>query len=81
MYDAWQKAVITAILSAGTLVGSLVSGYFADKFGRRDSIIIGCATYAAGVVLQVAGNSVNPLIVGRAVAGFGVGFVSATVIM
>ena len=53
LYNTWQKSLIVSILSAGTLFGSLISGYFADKFGRRDSIIIGCAIYAAGVVVQV----------------------------
>jgi hypothetical protein len=81
LYDSWQKSVITSILSAGTLVGSLIAGYFADRFGRRSTIIIGCVVYIVGVVLQVVAQAVPLLIVGRAVAGLGVGFVSATVIM
>jgi MFS transporter, SP family, sugar:H+ symporter len=81
LYDSWQKSIITSVLSAGTLVGALVSGYFADWCGRRTSIIIGCVIYIAGVVLQTAAQSVGLLSAGRAVAGVGVGFVSATVIM
>jgi sugar porter (SP) family MFS transporter len=81
LYDSWQKSIITSILSAGTLVGALVSGYFADWYGRKTSIIIGCVIYIAGVALQTAAQSVGLLSAGRAVAGVGVGFVSATVIM
>ena len=81
MYDSWQKSVITSILSAGTLVGALVAGFFADKLGRRGTIILGCAIYMIGVVLQVIAQAFNLLIVGRAIAGLGVGFVSATVVM
>ncbi len=81
LYESWQKSVIVSILSAGTLVGSLIAGYLADRFGRRSTIINGCVVYIIGVVLQVVAQGVNLLIVGRAIAGVGVGFVSATVIM
>ncbi|KAE9381522.1 high affinity monosaccharide transporter [Stipitochalara longipes BDJ] len=81
LYESWQKSVITSILSAGTLVGALVAGFFADKLGRRSTIILGCTIYIIGVVVQVIAQAVNLLIVGRAIAGVGVGFVSATVVM
>ena len=81
LYESWQKSLIVSILSAGTLVGSLIAGYLADRFGRRSTIITGCVVYIIGVVLQVVAQGVDLLIVGRAIAGVGVGFVSATVIM
>jgi SP family sugar:H+ symporter-like MFS transporter len=59
----------------------LIAGYLADRFGRRSTIITGCVVYIIGVVLQVVAQGVDLLIVGRAIAGVGVGFVSATVIM
>lgn len=69
------------MLSAGTFFGALVSGYFADGIGRRPTIILGCLIYIAGVILQVAANSVGLLTGDRAFAGLGVGFVSAVVIL
>lgn len=49
--------------------------------GRKWTIIIGCAIYTIGVILQVATNGLALLVVGRLVAGVGVGFVSAIVIL
>lgn len=76
-YSTWQKSLIVSILSAGTFFGALISGSLADRFGRRTTIIAGSAIFIAGVVVQVAATYVEALAVGRLVAGFGVGFVSA----
>lgn len=76
-YDTWQKSLIVSILSAGTFFGALISGSLADHFGRRTTIIAGCFVFIVGVVVQTAAPNVNALVVGRLVAGFGVGFVSA----
>lgn len=54
-----------------------MSGALADWFGRRSTIIAGCGVFTVGVVVQLAHSSVAALVVGRLVAGFGVGFVSA----
>lgn len=76
-YSTWQKSLIVSILSAGTFFGALVSGSLADRFGRRSTIIMGCLIFIVGVIVQVAATYVEALVVGRLVAGFGVGFVSA----
>ncbi|KAM0700909.1 hypothetical protein Q7P35_012631 [Cladosporium inversicolor] len=76
-YATWQKSLIVSILSAGTFFGALISGSLADRFGRRTTIIAGCAIFIAGVVIQVGATYVEAFVVGRLVAGFGVGFVSA----
>lgn len=41
----------------------------------------GCGVFAVGVILQVASTAVNLLVAGRLIAGIGVGFVSATIIL
>ncbi|PLB49317.1 putative MFS monosaccharide transporter [Aspergillus steynii IBT 23096] len=78
---SWKKSLITSILSAGTFFGALIAGDLADWFGRRTTIITGCGIFIVGVVLQTASSSVALLVVGRLVAGFGVGFVSAIIIL
>lgn len=77
LYYTWQKSLIVSILSAGTFFGALISGALADWFGRRTTIIAGCGVFTVGVVIQVAVTKIPALVVGRLVAGFGVGFVSA----
>jgi sugar porter (SP) family MFS transporter len=79
--ETWQKSLITSILSAGTFFGALYGGHLADWIGRRLSIMAACVVFTVGVVLQVISTNVALLVVGRIVAGFGVGLVSAIVIM
>ncbi|KAE8342347.1 hypothetical protein BDV24DRAFT_130731 [Aspergillus arachidicola] len=79
--SSWKKSLITSILSAGTFFGALIAGDLADWFGRRITIVSGCAIFIVGVVLQTASTTVALLVVGRLIAGFGVGFVSAIIIL
>ncbi|PVH88092.1 general substrate transporter [Cadophora sp. DSE1049] len=78
---AWKKSLITSILSAGIFFSALIAGDLADWIGRRTTIISGCAVFIIGVILQTASTSLGVLIAGRLVAGFGVGFVPATIIL
>ncbi|KAJ6263067.1 hypothetical protein Dda_1626 [Drechslerella dactyloides] len=79
--QTWQKSLVTSILSAGTFFGALFGGGFADWVGRRIAIITACLIFIGGVILQVASTSLGLLVAGRIVAGFGVGIVSAVVIL
>ncbi|KAF9696678.1 hypothetical protein EKO04_005507 [Ascochyta lentis] len=81
LYQTWEKSLIVSILSAGTFFGALFAGSLADWIGRRATIISGCGIFSVGVVLQVASSTVAVLVVGRLVAGIGVGFVSAVIIL
>ncbi|KAI9375811.1 general substrate transporter [Aspergillus egyptiacus] len=76
-----DKSLITSILSAGTFFGAIIAGDLADWFGRRTTIVSGCAIFCVGVALQTASTTVPMLVVGRLIAGFGVGFVSAIIIL
>jgi len=49
--------------------------------GRRGTVITGCGIFIIGVILQVASSTIALLVVGRLVAGFGVGFVTAIIIL
>lgn len=78
---AWEKSLIVSILSAGTFFGALIAGDLADWFGRRSTIILGCIVFLVGVILQTASKTLALLATGRIIAGFGVGFVSAIIIL
>ncbi|KAF9216092.1 hypothetical protein BGZ59_011018 [Podila verticillata] len=78
---SWQASLIVSILSAGTFCGSLIAGDLADYFGRRFTIVLGSAVFIVGVALQTASAGLVLLVIGRAVAGVGVGFVSAVIVL
>ncbi|KAI0840059.1 general substrate transporter [Hypoxylon sp. FL0890] len=76
-----HKSLITSILSAGTFFGALMAGDIADWIGRRTTIIGGCIVFLIGVALQTASAGLALIVAGRLVAGFGVGSVSAILIL
>ncbi|KAI1415194.1 general substrate transporter [Hypoxylon sp. FL1857] len=76
-----HKSLITSILSAGTFFGALMAGDIADWIGRRTTIIGGCIVFLVGVALQTASAGLALIVAGRLVAGFGVGAVSAILIL
>ncbi|KAK4160283.1 general substrate transporter [Cladorrhinum sp. PSN259] len=77
----WKKSLITSILSAGTFFGALIAGDLADWIGRKWTVIGGCLIFMIGVALQTASAGLGLIVAGRLVAGFGVGFVSAVIIL
>lgn len=62
-----QISIIVAILSAGTMFGSLVSAPVGDHFGRRLSLIGAVAVFCFGVIFQVCADNIPLLLVGRCV--------------
>ncbi|KAM3497216.1 hypothetical protein MY10362_009424 [Beauveria mimosiformis] len=79
-----NSSLIVSILSCGTFFGALIAGDMADWIGRKWTVILGCAIYAIGVAVQMVtspSNALGPIVAGRLVAGLGVGFESAIVIL
>ncbi|KAH8909263.1 general substrate transporter [Coniochaeta sp. PMI_546] len=79
-----HQSLIVSILSAGTFFGALMGGDLADFIGRKWTVILGCLIYIVGVVIQMLtgiGQPLGAIVAGRLIAGFGVGFESAIVIL
>ncbi|KAK4038342.1 general substrate transporter [Parachaetomium inaequale] len=79
-----NTSLIVSILSCGTFFGALIAGDLADFIGRRWTVILGCLIYLVGCVIQMItglGDPLGAIVAGRLVAGVGVGFESAVVIL
>lgn len=80
-----HQSLIVSILSLGTFLGAIAAGDIADRIGRKWTVISGCVIYLVGCVIQIiTGPEVSPLaciVCGRVIAGIGVGFESAIVIL
>jgi MFS transporter, SP family, sugar:H+ symporter len=73
-----RSGLIVAMLSIGTLIG----GPLADYIGRRLSISFWCVIFSVGMIVQMtAERDWYQVMVGRLVAGFGVGALSLLVPM
>jgi len=75
-----NKSLVVSILSAGTFFGALLSFPMGDIVGRKWGIISSCLVFCLGVGLQLDTHWPT-FIVGRLIAGFGVGLVSCLVPM
>lgn len=76
-----KQSLIVSILSAGTFFGAIMAGDIADAIGRRTTVMLGCGVFCIGAAMQTGSHGLGLLAAGRLVAGFGVGFESATIIM
>ncbi|KAJ7753112.1 monosaccharide importer [Mycena maculata] len=75
-----NKSLVVSILSAGTFFGALLAYPMGDMVGRKRGIVCACVVFALGVGLQLDTNWTT-FVVGRVIAGLGVGLVSCLVPM
>jgi sugar porter (SP) family MFS transporter len=70
---------IVSAYTGGAILGSLAVSFLADRFGRRMAIFVGSLFAAVGGGLQGGANNIAAMVVGRLIAGFAVGMLSATI--
>ena len=68
-----QMGAVFSITFFGLLVGSLIYGWIADRFGRRFTIIFGVFNFAIPVLLTIWVTSVTQLSILRFIGGIGMG--------
>jgi len=64
MYPS-EVSLIVAMLSAGTMMGALISAPMGDFWGRRLSLIAAIGVFCIGAIFQVCATNVPLLVVGR----------------
>lgn len=74
-----RQGGVTAAMSAGSWLGSLLSGLVTERFGRKRAIMLGCIFWCVGSIIICASQDVGMLIVGRIVNGLAVGIESSQV--
>src|SRR5271170_7527436 len=65
--------IVTSWVTLGAMFGSLAGGYVADHFGRKRALFAAAALFVVGAAIEAVAPDVPILVVGRLVAGFGVG--------
>ncbi|KAH8804375.1 putative MFS sugar transporter [Xylogone sp. PMI_703] len=70
-----RSGTVVALFTGGCFVGAFVAG-FADRLGRRGTILLACIIFVIGGIIQTAGMVISMLYVGRLIAGIGVGLLT-----
>ncbi|KAL5600979.1 hypothetical protein BROUX41_005812 [Berkeleyomyces rouxiae] len=74
-----QVGTMVAILEIGALISSLVVGRVGDIIGRRKTIFYGSCIFFVGGALQSCATNMAMMMLGRIIAGLGVGALSTIV--
>jgi sugar porter (SP) family MFS transporter len=71
---AFNQGVVTSTFVLGALCGALMATYLGEKFGRRNTIMIGALIFTCGAILQGASiRSMVMISIGRFVTGTSIG--------
>jgi len=70
---------MVAILEAGAFISSLAVGRIGDLIGRRRTILYGSCIFFVGGALQTFATTMGIMMLGRIIAGLGVGMLSTIV--
>ena len=74
-----QIGTMVAILEIGAFISSLMVGRIGDIIGRRKTILYGSCIFFVGGALQTFALNMPMMMMGRIVAGLGVGMLSTIV--
>jgi len=55
-----KKGWLTAILELGAWIGTLLSGFIAEVLSRKYSVLVACAVFILGVIIQATAVTVGP---------------------
>lgn len=73
-----SSLVVSAVLGGGALA-TLVSGWFADRFGRRFSINVAAGVFIVGTVALVFSHNFATVMGGRLIQGVGIGIITIVI--
>ncbi|RFU30302.1 hypothetical protein B7463_g6062, partial [Scytalidium lignicola] len=74
-----MEGTVTAMFELGCIIGAWSVSLFGEPWGRRTIIHIGTLCVCIGAAIQTSSYSTAQLIVGRIVAGIGMGFITSSV--
>ncbi|KAG6717890.1 hypothetical protein I3842_04G123000 [Carya illinoinensis] len=69
-----QEEVLVGILSIVSLFGSLAGGRTSDVIGRKWTMALAAVVFQAGAAVMTLAHSFKVLMIGRLLAGIGIGF-------
>lgn len=77
--NSFEQGSVVSVLVLGAMVGALLAGRIADRYGRRQALGMEGLVFLVGTAIAVLSPGYGVLLAGRLVLGLAVGAASATV--
>jgi len=74
-----NKSAIVAAVLGGSMVASVIAGFFADLLGRKRMMILSALMFVASVAIIFTSQSYAPLLLGRILQGMSGGVIAVVV--
>ncbi|WP_207436301.1 sugar porter family MFS transporter [Sabulibacter ruber] len=74
--DVWWEGFLTGSLALGCIIGCLVAGNLADRYGRKPGLMLAAAIFAVSSLGMAFSQGLTMFVVMRFSAGIGVGMAS-----
>lgn len=74
--SSWWEGFLTGSLALGCIVGCLIAGNFADKYGRRPGLMLAAGIFAVSSAGMAISANLGIFVAMRFTAGIGVGMAS-----
>src|ERR1700744_6787126 len=74
--SSWWEGFLTGSLALGCIVGCLLAGKIADKYGRRPGLMLSAGIFALSSLGMAFSGGLTPFVIMRFCAGIGVGMAS-----
>lgn len=74
--NTWWEGFLTGSLALGCIIGCLIAGNIADRYGRKPGLMTAALIFAASSLGMAFSNSLSVFIIMRFAAGIGVGMAS-----
>lgn len=74
--SAWWEGFLTGSLALGCIVGCLMAGNLADRFGRKPGLLVASLIFAVSSLGMATSSTLSMFILFRFAAGIGVGMAS-----
>ncbi|KAF9728745.1 hypothetical protein PMIN04_012569 [Paraphaeosphaeria minitans] len=78
-HNAKVQGAVVGTWNLGCFVSAILTIFLGDYLGRKKTLMVGLTFWVIGEIIQSSSYSFGQFIAGRAIAGFGNGFITATV--
>ncbi len=71
-----EQSMVVSILLIGAILGAILAGFLADRWGRKKAMGVTAVLFAIGAAIIAYSDSYTLLLIGRLVSGLGVGLIT-----